>query len=71
MRLIVVRACEYPRHGDEWIRKVGEYIADSTLDAKDLTLDCLNQGVSGYKILTPSCKLDVLNYLCDEALSSE
>ena len=71
MRLIVVRACGYPRQGDEWIRKVYEYIADSTLDGKDLILDCLNLGVSGYKNMNPCCKLDVLNFLCDEASSSE
>ena len=70
MRLIVVRACEYPRHGDEWIRKVYEYVAESKLDAKDLILDCLNQGVSGYKNMTLSYKLDVLNCLCDDASSS-
>uniref|UniRef100_A0ACD5Z6B5 Uncharacterized protein n=1 Tax=Avena sativa TaxID=4498 RepID=A0ACD5Z6B5_AVESA len=64
------KACGYPRHGDEWIRKVRECIAKSTLAAKDLTLDCLNQGVSGYKNMTP-CKLDVLNCLCIEALSSQ
>uniref|UniRef100_A0ACD5V5J7 Uncharacterized protein n=1 Tax=Avena sativa TaxID=4498 RepID=A0ACD5V5J7_AVESA len=64
------KACGYPRHGDEWIKKVGECIAKSTLAAKDLTLDCLSQGVSGYKNLTP-CKLDVLNCLCVEALSSQ
>uniref|UniRef100_A0ACD5V968 Uncharacterized protein n=2 Tax=Avena sativa TaxID=4498 RepID=A0ACD5V968_AVESA len=65
------KACGYPRHGDEWIKKVGECIAKSTLAAKGLTLDCLSQGVSGYKNLTPSCKLDVLNCLCVEALSSQ
>ncbi|CAM0946681.1 unnamed protein product [Alopecurus aequalis] len=63
------KACEYPRHGDEWIRKVGEYIADWPLETKDLTLDCLNQGASGYENLALSCKLDVLNSLCDKAFS--
>ncbi|XP_037445924.1 uncharacterized protein LOC119315400 isoform X2 [Triticum dicoccoides] len=61
---------KYPRHGDEWIRKVGEYIS-LTFNAEDFTLRCLNQGVSGYRSLNPSCKLEVLNCLCDEALSSE
>ncbi|KAM0824845.1 hypothetical protein ACQ4PT_069938 [Festuca glaucescens] len=65
------KVCKYPGHGDEWIRKVGDYFANSTLGANDLTLNCLNQGVSGYKNLTPSYKLDLLNRLCDEALSSE
>nr|XP_040248067.1 uncharacterized protein LOC109781341 isoform X2 [Aegilops tauschii subsp. strangulata] len=61
---------KYPRHGDEWIRKVGEYIS-LTFHAEDFTLQCLNQGVSGYRSLNPSCKLEVLNCLCDEALSCE
>ncbi|XP_037450779.1 uncharacterized protein LOC119321026 [Triticum dicoccoides] len=60
---------KYPRQGDEWIRQVGEYIT-LALHA-EVTLRCLNQGVSGYKNLNPSCKLEVLNCLCDEALSSE
>ncbi|KAM3296206.1 hypothetical protein ACQJBY_038514 [Aegilops geniculata] len=61
---------EYLGHVDEWIRKLGEYIT-LTLHREDFTLHCLNQGVSGYKNLNPSCKLEVLNCLCDEALSSE
>ncbi|XBH61289.1 hypothetical protein VPH35_115760 [Triticum aestivum] len=32
---------EYPGHGDEWIRKVGEYIT-LTLHTEDFTLHCLN-----------------------------
>ncbi|WVZ76187.1 hypothetical protein U9M48_024179 [Paspalum notatum var. saurae] len=28
-------------------------------------------GISGYKILNPSCKLRVLNFLCDETLSTD
>ncbi|XP_037450713.1 uncharacterized protein LOC119320909 [Triticum dicoccoides] len=61
---------EHPTHGDEWIRIVGEYIT-LTLHRENFTLRCLNQGVSGYKNLNPSCKLEVLNCLCDEALSSK
>ncbi|XP_044953790.1 uncharacterized protein LOC123403953 isoform X1 [Hordeum vulgare subsp. vulgare] len=61
---------EYPRHGDEWIKKVGQYIT-LTLHTEHFTLSCLNQGVSGYRYLNPSCKLEVLNCLCDEALSSQ
>uniref|UniRef100_A0A8R7UQ51 DDT domain-containing protein n=1 Tax=Triticum urartu TaxID=4572 RepID=A0A8R7UQ51_TRIUA len=62
---------KYPKHGDTWIRKLSKYITDSTLHAKDFILDCLSHGLSGYKNLSPSHKLDVLNSLCDEALSSE
>ncbi|KAM3295328.1 hypothetical protein ACQJBY_037917 [Aegilops geniculata] len=62
---------KYPRHGDAWIRKLRKYITDSTLHAKDFILECLSHGLSGYKNLSPSHKLDVLNSLCDEALSSE
>ncbi|KAF7078343.1 hypothetical protein CFC21_082797 [Triticum aestivum] len=62
---------KYPKHGDTWIRRLSKYITDSTLHAKDFILDCLSHGLSGYKNLSPSHKLDVLNSLCDEALSSE
>lgn len=62
---------KYPRHGDAWIRKLSKYITDSTLHAKEFILECLSHGLSGYKNLSPSHKLDVLNSLCDEALSSE
>ncbi|XP_044411787.1 uncharacterized protein [Triticum aestivum] len=62
---------KYPRHGDAWIRKLRKYITDSTLHAKDFILEYLSHGLSGYKNLSPSHKLDVLNSLCDEALSSE
>ncbi|CAM0956384.1 unnamed protein product [Alopecurus aequalis] len=59
----------YSRDGDEWIIDIGKYINGSTFMSKELSLDCLNLGVLGYKILSPSCKLRVLNFLCDETLS--
>ncbi|KAL6646756.1 hypothetical protein ACP70R_015450 [Stipagrostis hirtigluma subsp. patula] len=60
----------YTRDGDKWVIDVGKYISESTF-LKDLPLDSLNHGVSGYKNLSPSCKLRVLNFLCDESLSTE
>jgi hypothetical protein len=38
--------------------------------SKELLSNCLNE-VSGYKNLSPSCKLRVLNFLCDETLQTE
>ncbi|KAL6877571.1 hypothetical protein ACP4OV_012786 [Aristida adscensionis] len=61
----------YTRDGDSWVIDVGKYISESTFMLNDLPLDCLNHGVPGYKNLSPSCKLRVLNFLCDEALSTE
>ncbi|VAH57042.1 unnamed protein product [Triticum turgidum subsp. durum] len=61
---------DYSRDGDAWITETGRYISESTVISKELPLDCLNQGVSGYKKLSPSLKLHVLNFLCDETLST-
>ncbi|RCV06225.1 hypothetical protein SEVIR_1G145200v4 [Setaria viridis] len=61
----------YTRDGDAWVIDVGKYISESAFISKELPLDCLNQGVSGYKNLSPSCKLRVLNFLCDETLSTD
>ncbi|KAM0930551.1 hypothetical protein ACQ4PT_000870 [Festuca glaucescens] len=60
---------KYSRDGDQWIIDIGKYISGSTFISKELPLDCLNQGLLGYKILSPFCKLHVLNFLCDETLS--
>jgi len=61
----------YMRDGDAWVVDVGKCISESAFTSKELPLDCLNQGVSGYKNLSPSCKLRVLNFLCDETLCTE
>ncbi|XP_062218948.1 uncharacterized protein LOC133918871 [Phragmites australis] len=61
----------YTRDGDAWVIDVGKYITESMFMSKELPLNCLNQGVSGYKNLSPSCKLRVLNFLCDETLSAD
>ncbi|RLM79445.1 uncharacterized protein C2845_PM12G12260 [Panicum miliaceum] len=61
----------YTRDGDAWVVDVGKYISESAFTSKELPHDCLNQGVSGYKNLSPSCKLRVLNFLCDETLSTD
>ncbi|KAG2657957.1 uncharacterized protein LOC120698880 isoform X4 [Panicum virgatum] len=61
----------YMRDGDAWVVDVGKCISESAFTSKELPLDCLNQGVSGYKNLSPSCKLRVLNFLCDETLCTD
>uniref|UniRef100_A0A453R8K8 DDT domain-containing protein n=1 Tax=Aegilops tauschii subsp. strangulata TaxID=200361 RepID=A0A453R8K8_AEGTS len=61
---------DYSRNGDAWIIDTGKYISESTVISKELPVDCLSQGVLGYKKLSPSLKLHVLNFLCDEALST-
>ncbi|KAM3197466.1 hypothetical protein ACQJBY_072872 [Aegilops geniculata] len=61
---------DYSKNGDAWITETGKYISESTVISKELPLDCLNEGVSGYKKLSPSLKLHVLNFLCDETLST-
>ncbi|XP_040380536.1 uncharacterized protein LOC102712995 isoform X1 [Oryza brachyantha] len=61
----------YSRDNDTWIVDVGKCINESIIAPKELPLDSLDQGVSGYKNLSPSCKLRVLNFLCDESLSTE
>jgi len=67
----VPRPLAYMRDGDAWVVDVGKCISESAFTSKELPFDCLNQGVSGYKNLSPSCKLRVLNFLCDETLSTE
>ncbi|CAN6231505.1 unnamed protein product [Urochloa humidicola] len=59
------------RDGDAWVIDVGKHISESTFLSKEFPLDYLNQGVSGYKNLSPSCKLRILNFLCDETLSTD
>ncbi|KAG8085089.1 hypothetical protein GUJ93_ZPchr0010g9502 [Zizania palustris] len=61
----------YSRDSDAWIVDVGKCISESTFVPKELPLDCLSQGVMGYKNLSPSCKLHVLNFLSNESLSTE
>ncbi|KAF8662405.1 hypothetical protein HU200_055985 [Digitaria exilis] len=61
----------YTRDGDAWVIDVGKHLSESVSISNELPLDCLNQGVSGYKNLSPSCKLRVLNFLCDETLSTD
>ncbi|WVZ76196.1 hypothetical protein U9M48_024186 [Paspalum notatum var. saurae] len=61
----------YTRDGDAWVIDVGKYMSESAYISKELPLNYLYQGISGYKILNPSCKLRVLNFLCDETLSTD
>ncbi|KAK3156765.1 hypothetical protein QOZ80_2AG0111570 [Eleusine coracana subsp. coracana] len=60
----------YTRDGDAWVIDVGKCISESTFMSKELPFSCLN-GLSGYKNLSPSSKLRVLNFLCDETLCTD
>jgi hypothetical protein len=53
-----------------WVNDAGKCICESTLMPKELSSNCLN-GVSGYKNLSPSCKLWVLNILGDGTLRTK
>ncbi|KAG8099954.1 hypothetical protein GUJ93_ZPchr0013g36316 [Zizania palustris] len=61
----------YSKDTDAWIIAVGKCISESTFVPKELPLDCLSKGVWGYKNLSPSSKLHILNFLCDESLSTQ
>ncbi|XP_010236502.1 uncharacterized protein LOC100838188 [Brachypodium distachyon] len=60
----------YSGDGDKWIIDIGNYFSESTLNSMELPLGCLKQGLLAYINLSSSSKLDVLNALCDETLSS-
>ncbi|XP_052156241.1 uncharacterized protein LOC127774013 isoform X2 [Oryza glaberrima] len=66
-----IKPITYSRDNDAWIVDTGKCISESIFVPEGLPLDSLSQGVSGYKNLSPSCKLSVLNFLCDESLSTE
>uniref|UniRef100_A0A0E0L0P9 DDT domain-containing protein n=1 Tax=Oryza punctata TaxID=4537 RepID=A0A0E0L0P9_ORYPU len=66
-----IKPITYSRDNDAWIVDIGKCISESIFVPEGLPLDSLSQGVSGYKNLSPSCKLSVLNFLCDESLSTE
>ncbi|KAB2001320.1 hypothetical protein ES319_D12G293900v1 [Gossypium barbadense] len=54
-----------------WVQILGEYINDSQYPLKQPLLDCLDVGGGDkYERLNSSKKLKVLNFLCDEALST-
>ncbi|MBA0690019.1 hypothetical protein Goari_007717 [Gossypium aridum] len=54
-----------------WVQVLGEYINDSQYPLKQSLLDCLDVGGGDkYERLNSSKKLKVLNFLCDEALST-
>nr|KJB52968.1 hypothetical protein B456_008G285600 [Gossypium raimondii] len=54
-----------------WVQVLGEYINDSQYPLKQPLLDCLDVGGGDkYERLNSSKKLKVLNFLCDEALST-
>ncbi|XP_027359018.1 uncharacterized protein LOC113867764 [Abrus precatorius] len=54
-----------------WLKALKDLITESELVLKDFPLDWLEEGISGYCELDLSTKLRLLNFLCDEALSTE
>uniref|UniRef100_A0A0E0CJN6 DDT domain-containing protein n=1 Tax=Oryza meridionalis TaxID=40149 RepID=A0A0E0CJN6_9ORYZ len=60
----------YITNGDAWLNDLGAYINELAFMSKELHLEFVNKGTLGYNKLSPSCKLHILNLLCDEALST-
>lgn len=56
---------------NSWLQAIGKCLSGSKCTFKDFPLDCLDKGVDGYDKLDLSKKLRLLNFLCDEALSTE
>ncbi|KAI6675180.1 hypothetical protein NL676_003086 [Syzygium grande] len=56
---------------NSWLQAIGKCLSDSKCPFEDFPLDCLDKGVDGYDELDLSKKLRLLNFLCDEALSTE
>lgn len=56
---------------NSWLQAIGKYLSDSKCPFEDFPLGCLDKGADGYDELDLSKKLRLLNFLCDEALSTE
>lgn len=54
---------------DSWLKALGECLSESQCASDELLSD-INKGVDGYNMLNTSKKLKLLNFLCDEALST-
>ncbi|TXG57823.1 hypothetical protein EZV62_015652 [Acer yangbiense] len=54
---------------NSWLRELGKCVSESKCPLNDIPFDCC--GVDGYDMLDCSKKLKLLNFLCDEALSTK
>ncbi|KAJ1412773.1 Zinc-finger domain of monoamine-oxidase A repressor R1 [Sesbania bispinosa] len=54
-----------------WLQALEDLITESDLVLKDFSLNWLKEGIGGYYDLDLSKKLTLLNFICDEALSTE
>ncbi|XP_058773267.1 uncharacterized protein LOC131647387 isoform X1 [Vicia villosa] len=55
---------------NSWLKVLVELITESDLVLKEIPLDWLSKGISGYYDLDLSKKLILLNFICDEALGT-
>lgn len=67
--------CRYPSltasNGKKsWLKALEDLITESDIVLKEFPLDLLNKGISGYYEMDLSKKLILLNFICDEALST-
>ncbi|KAJ1412774.1 WHIM1 domain [Sesbania bispinosa] len=56
---------------NSWLEALEDLITESDLVLRDFPLDWLNEGIDGYYDLESSKKLALLNFICDEALSTK
>nr|GMD49426.1 uncharacterized protein LOC109168561 isoform X2 [Ipomoea batatas] len=55
---------------DEWFKYLKEVVSESLIVAKNMGLDSLNDAADGFDSLSPSIKLKLLNFICDEVLQT-
>ncbi|CAN1241159.1 Cell division cycle-associated 7-like protein [Linum perenne] len=55
---------------NSWLLSFGEFVANYPFMSKDFPPDCFGKGNEGYEELTITGKLNLLNFLCDEALNT-
>ncbi|XP_031109221.1 uncharacterized protein LOC116013543 isoform X2 [Ipomoea triloba] len=53
---------------DAWFKYLKELVSESLTVAKNMGLDSLNDAADGFDSLSPSIKLKLLNFVCDEVL---
>ncbi|XP_019173164.1 PREDICTED: uncharacterized protein LOC109168561 isoform X4 [Ipomoea nil] len=53
---------------DAWFNFLKEVVSESLTVAKNMGLDSLNDAADGFDSLSPSIKLKLLNFVCDEVL---
>jgi len=55
---------------NSWLKVLEDLTTESDAALKEFPADWLNKGISGYYDLDLSKKLILLNFICDEALST-